>query len=209
MVEPVTASSPIKDAIDSHSGRFEFLKQTLTLTSAGLVGIAALFTDPARIPTDKLSKGAIFVAGITLAVAIYYAVMGLSVYANLLNATTLDAAGEHPEPPVSFYAKGLRDHARGVTVALFAAFVAIAFFAGYRLFSTTAGSAETAIDAASALISKETKQPLDTLYLTRLETDIDAFTVTYFVQALNSDTTVRISKKDGTVIRLTQGKRPP
>lgn len=209
MVERPTASSPIKDAIDSHSGRFEFLKQTLTLTSVGIAGIAALFTDPARIPTDWLSKGAILVAGITLAAAIYYSVMGLSVYANLLTTTAREAAGENPEPSASFYANGLRDHARGVIVALFASFVAIAFFAGYRLLSTAAWTPETAIDAASAFISKETKQPTDSLYLTRLEAENDAFTVTYFVQALNSDTTVRISKRDGTVTRLTQSKRPP
>jgi hypothetical protein len=207
MVVPSTAASPIKDAIDSHSGRFEFLKQTLTLASAGLAGIAALFTDPTRIPADSLSKGAILIAGITLAVAIYFSVMGLSVYANLLTTTAREAAGENPEPSASFYAKGLRNHARGVIVGLFLAFIAIGFFAGYRLFSTAAGTPETAIETASALISKETKQPPDLLYLTRLEADTDTFTVSYSVPALNSDATVRISKKDGSVIRLVQDKK--
>jgi hypothetical protein len=208
MVEPTTAPSPVKDAIDCNSGRFEFLKQTLTVGSAGIAGIAALFTDPARIPADHLSKGAILVAGAFLGVVIYYAVMGLSVYANLLTTTANEAAGKASQNSASVYVDGLRHHARGVIVGLFVAFIAIGFFAGYRLFFLpTAGTAEAAIETASAFVSKETKQPSDTLYLTRLETDNDAFMVTYFVTATNSDATVRISKKDGSVIRLTQGKR--
>jgi hypothetical protein len=207
MVQPNAAASPIKDAIDSHSGRFEFLKQTLTLASAGIAGIAALFTDPARIPADSLSKGAILIAGIGLAVAVYFSVTGLSVYANLLTATARKAAGEHPEPSVSYYAKGLRNHARGVIIGLFLAFIAIGFFAGYRLLSTTVGTPEAAIETALALVSKETKQPPDLLHLTRLEADNDTFTVSYFVPALNSDATVRISRKDGSVIRFVQDKK--
>jgi hypothetical protein len=209
MIDPMAPSSPVKDAIDCNSGRFEFLKQTLTLGSAGIAGIAALFTDPTRIPADLLSKLAMFLAGTSLAFVVYYAVMGLSVYANLLAATANEAAGKPLEQPASSYFDGLRDHARGVVVALFATFIAIGLFSVNRLFFLpTVGTAESAIDAASAFVGKETRQPADTLYLMRFETDNDAFMVTYFVTATNSEATVRVSKKDGSVIRLTQDKRP-
>jgi hypothetical protein len=209
MADAATTPSPVKDAIDCNSGRFEFLKQTLTLGSAGLAGIAALFTDPARIPADRLSKFAVLGAGMALGAVVCYSVMGLSVYANLLTATATEVAGKPPPKPVLFYVNGLRYHARGVVLGLFVAFVAIGFYAGYRLFFVTAaGTPEAAIETASLLVSKETKQPADTLYLTRMDTDNDAFIVTYFVTLTNSDATVRISKKDGSVIRLTQDRRP-
>jgi hypothetical protein len=209
MIDSATTASPVKDAIDCNSGRFEFLKQTLTLGSAGIAGIAALFTDPARIPADLLSKCAILGAGAALGTVVYYSAMGLSVYANLLTATANEAAGKPLQKPALFYVDGLRHHARGVVVGLFFAFIAIGIFAGYRLFFlTTAGSPEAAIETASLLVSKETKQPLDTLYLTRMDVDNDAFIVTYFVTLTNSDATVRISKKDGSMIRFTQDKRP-
>src|SRR5690349_4812000 len=83
--------SPVKDAIDTHSGRFEFFKQTLTLGSAGLAGIAALFTDPARVPADTLSKCIIAVAGLSLILIVAFAAMGLSSYANFLTAVDSEA----------------------------------------------------------------------------------------------------------------------
>jgi hypothetical protein len=208
MADAATPPSPVKDAIDCNSGRFEFLKQTLTLGSAGLAGIAALFTDPARIPADLLSKFAVLGAGVALGTVVYYSVMGLSVYANLLTTTANEVAGKPLEKPVLFYVEGLRTHARGVVLALLFAFLAIGAYAGYRLFCVTAGTPEAAIETASLFVSKETKQPLDTLYLTRMDTDNDAFIVTYFVTPTNSDAIVRISKKDGSIIRLTQDKRP-
>jgi hypothetical protein len=208
MVDPSGAPSPVKDAIDSNSGRFEFLKQTLTLGSAGIGGIAALFTAPARIPSDPVSKASILVGGVARGFVIYYSVMGLSVFANLLTATTNEAAGKPSPQPVSFYVNGLRDHARGVVIGLFVAFYALSFFAFYRLyFLLTGATAEAAIETASAFVSKETKQPPETLNLTRLETDNDAFSVTYIVTATNSEATVRISKKDGSVVRLIQDKK--
>jgi hypothetical protein len=204
----IVPSSPVKEAIDSNSGRFEFLKQTLTLGSLGIAGIGALFTDPARIPSDIWSKIAVLIAGISLAVTVYYSVTGLSVYANLLTSTATVAAGGQPNRPVSYYVNGLLNHARGVVVALFISFIAIVLFAGYRLFFVSINpTPEAAIDAALVLASRATKQPPDGLYLTRLELENDTFVVTYFATASNSDVTVRVSRKGGNITRLVQDKR--
>jgi hypothetical protein len=197
-------SSPVKDAIDSNSGRFEFLKQTLTLGLAGIAGIAALFTDQTRVPADSVSKWTIFLAAIGLSIVVSFAVMGLSAYANLLAATASDSLRQN----ASFYAKGVRNHARGVIIGLVISFVSFAVFAGYRLFFFSAvGTPESAIETSSTLVSKEVKQPPEALYLTRLEADNEAFTVNFFVAATNSEATVRVSKKDGSVMRLTQEKK--
>src|ERR1700737_4555385 len=87
---PLTPS-PVKDAIDAYSGRFEFFKQTLTLGSAGIAGIAALFTDPTRVPTDTPSKYIIGIAGLSLIIIVAFAAMGLSSYANLLTELAREA----------------------------------------------------------------------------------------------------------------------
>jgi outer membrane protein OmpA-like peptidoglycan-associated protein len=200
-----TASSPVKDAIDAQSGRFEFFKQTLTLGSAGLAGIAALFTDPARIPTD-VAKWAVFAAGVALFTMLLFAVWGLSTYANLLTALAREVGlitGQSHRPSSTF-SDGVIQWARAVMIALILAWVSLAAFAGYRLFMRAATSAETALATARTLVSKETGQPPESLFLTRLEADNETFRIAFSVQAIPNETSVTISKKDGTVIRIVQ-----
>jgi hypothetical protein len=60
MPSEVTKSDPVEDDINAQSGRFEFFKLTSTLGTAGLAGMAALFTDSAKIPSDL---GSIILAG--------------------------------------------------------------------------------------------------------------------------------------------------
>jgi hypothetical protein len=139
MSEASAASSAVKDAIDVHSGRFEFFKQTLTLGSAGLAGIAALFTDTARIPTDIASKCLVAAAGLALIAIVAFAAMGLSAYANLLTALGREArlisATSQSTRSSSKYSAGIVFHARIVIIALFVAWVSLTVFAGLRLFS--------------------------------------------------------------------------
>jgi hypothetical protein len=161
-------SSAVKDAIDVHSGRFEFFKQTLTLGLAGLAGIAALFTDADRIPTDVASKCIVVVAGLALGVTILFAVMGLSAYANLLNALAreaglISATVQSPRPP-SEYSAGIIFDAQIVMIALFVAWVSLMSFAGLRLFSKATTNAETALATARTIVGKETGQPPESLF---------------------------------------------
>jgi hypothetical protein len=207
MANGTSVPSPVKDAIDTNSGRFEFLKQTLTLGSAGIAGIAALFTDPSRIPSDVLSKLAILVGAVGLAIVVAYATMGLSTYANLLTITASDDPEVRKRAPT--YVRGLRDHARIVILGLAVAFFGIGLFALYRLFfASNAGTVEAALDTAVALVSRETKQPQESLSLVRMEAEADAYTVAYSIPAANSQAIVRISRKDGSVIRMVQNKTP-
>lgn len=97
-------SPPIKDTIDANSGRFEFLKQTLTLGLAGIGGVAALFTDPSRVPSDTFSKWVLVLAGAGLVFVVAFAVMGLSAYANLL---TVSAKISRNTKDVEKYSKGV------------------------------------------------------------------------------------------------------
>src|ERR1700722_10057266 len=98
--------SPLKDTIDANSGRFEFLKQTLTLGLAGIGGVAALFTDPSRVPGDTFSKWGLVLAGGGPVLVVAFAVMGLSAYANL---QTVSAKVPRNTKDVEKYSKGVRD----------------------------------------------------------------------------------------------------
>jgi hypothetical protein len=207
MANGINTPSPVKDAIDANSGRFEFLKQALTLGSAGIAGLAALFTDPTRVPADGFSKGTVLGGAIGLGIVVAFAIMGLSTYANLLTATASSDAKIQERVPV--YAEGVRNHARWVIIGLISGFLGLGLFAGYRLlFASAAATPESAIEAATVLVSKETKQPAEGLLLTRMEADNDAFTVTYSLGTVGREVIVRVSKRDGSILRLTQEKKP-
>jgi hypothetical protein len=80
-------ADPLKYTIDAQSGRFEFFKHTLTFSAAGLAGMAALFTDPAKIPIDVFSKATLIWCGFFFAATLLACLLGISTYSNLLLAT--------------------------------------------------------------------------------------------------------------------------
>jgi hypothetical protein len=198
------SASPLKDAIDANSGRFEFLKQTLTLGLAGIGGVAALFLDASRIPSDAVSKWLLLVGGAGLLFVVAFAIMGLSTYANLLTVTARTPA----EPTkMAKYTNGVRDHARVVIIALSVALFGTVTFAVNRLFAFSA-TPESAVTAAADFVAKETKLTTDRIHFTRMVTENDAYLVTYTVPTTGSDVTVRVAKKDGVVTQAAQQKSP-
>lgn len=196
--------SPLKDTIDANSGRFEFLKQTLTLGLAGIGGVAVLFTDPARVPGDTFSKWMLLCAGAGLLFVVAFAIMGLSTYANLLTVTAKDP---RIDDEVTKYQKGVRNHARVVILALFVTLIGTVAFAVNRLFVSSA-TPESAVVAAADFIAKETKLTADRIHFTGMATENDAYIVTYSVPTTGNDFTVRVAKKDGVVTQAKSQKQP-
>lgn len=196
--------SPVKDAIDANSGRFEFLKQSLTLGLAGIGGVAALFTDPSRIPADNLSKILLLVAGAGLLFVVAFAIMGLSTYANLLMVTAKNPLDQNE---VKKFTKGVRNHARVVIISLFAALVGTVCFAGIRLFASST-SPDGAVSIAADFVAKQTKLTTDRIHFSRMEAENDGYVVTFAVPTTSSDMTVRVSTKDGTITQVAQQKTP-
>jgi hypothetical protein len=201
---PPPPPPPIKDTIDANSGRFEFLKQTLTLGLAGIGGVAALFTDPSRVPSDDFSKRVLVVAGAGLLFVVAFAVMGLSAYANLL---TVSAKNPRKGADVEKYSKGVRNHARVVIVALSMALAGTVTFAVNRLFAPPT-TPEGAVTTATGFVVKETKLTADMIHFDKMETDGDAYVVTFSVPTTGNGFTVRVAKKDGSVAQATQQKKP-
>jgi hypothetical protein len=201
----VSSPSPLKDTIDANSGRFEFLKQTLTLGLAGIGGVAALFTDSSRVPSDTFSKWVLLCAGAGLMFVVAFAIMGLSAYANLL---TVAAKVPRNEDQVTVYSKGIRDHARVVIISLSLALIGTVAFAVNRLFTSSA-TPESAVTAAADFVAKETKLTIDRIHFTGMATDNDAYVVTYSVPTIGNDFTVRVAKKDGSIHQVSTPQKKP
>lgn len=199
-----TPPPPIKDTIDANSGRFELLKQTLTLGLAGIGGVAALFTDPSRVPSDDFSKWVLVVAGAGLVFVVAFAIMGLSAYANLL---TVSAKNPRQEADVEKYSNGVRNHARIVIVALSMALAGTVTFAVNRLFAPPT-TPEGAVTTAAGFVAKETKLTADMIHFDKMETNGDAYVVMFSVPATGNGFTVRVAKRDGSVAQATQQKKP-
>jgi hypothetical protein len=196
--------SPLKDTIDANSGRFEFLKQTLTLGLAGIGGVAVLFTDSSRVPGDTISKWLLLCAGAGLLFVVVYAIMGLSTYANLLTVT---AKTPTDQKQVTKYANGVRNHARVVIIALSVALIGTVTFAVNRLFASPA-TPDSAVTTAADFVAKETKLTTDRIQFSRMVAESDAFVVTYLVPTIGSEVIVRVAKKDGSVSQAMQQKTP-
>lgn len=201
-------ATPVKDAIDAQSGRFEYFKQCLTLGLAGIGGAAALLTDPAKVPGDVLSKWVVALAGCSLLATVVSAVFGISSYANLMKATSNEARpGHHPgKYDSSFYARDSIKHARAATVALGLASLFLALFALKQLVFPNSVTVELALDNAAKFVGAQTRQPPEKVTFRRLEADTSDYSVAYGVPGYSGDVLVRISKKDASVSGATMTK---
>ena len=122
----------VKDEIDAQSGRFEFLKQSLTLGLAGLAGTAAIFTDSTKIPSDPATIITACVIGAALLTVVGFALMGLSVYANLLKADAASTAIA-TDTNVAAFRKSIVRHAQWVFGAIAATAIAFVVYAGLQV----------------------------------------------------------------------------
>lgn len=112
--------------------------------------MAALFTDPSRVPSDTFSKWVLVLAGAGLVFVVAFAVMGLSAYANLL---TVSAKISRNTKDVEKYSKGIRDRARVVIIALSVALAGTVTFAVNRLFAPPT-TPEGAVTTAAGFVAK-------------------------------------------------------
>lgn len=137
--------------------------------------MAALFTDPSRVPSDTFLKWVLVLAGAGLVFVVAFAVMGLSAYANLL---TVSAKISRNTKDVEKYSKGVRDHARVVIIAAVALAGTVTFAINRLLAPPT--TPEGAVTTAAGFVAKETKLTTDMIHFDRMEADSDAYVVTYF-----------------------------
>jgi hypothetical protein len=193
----------VKNAIDAHSGRFEFFKQMLTLGLGGIAGIAVFFTDPTRVPKDLLSIIAVCVAGVALGVVVLAAGAGLSAYANLLTNIAranglIPAATQTDTVTPQQYATSLVSRARWVFIATLVASLGVIVFASAQMFRVAPVSAEEAVAKTRAVIAKGAGQGEPMLQSLRLQ---DGTFIVTFATA-TTQFTAHVAEKGGEVLQL-------
>ena len=206
-----TGANSVKDAIDAHSGRFEFFKQMLTLGLGGIAGIAVFFTDQARVPKDLPSIIAVCVAGMALGVLVLAAGAGLSVYANLLTKIArsnglIPAAKKSDATTPEDYGQSLVSHARWVFLATIVGSLGVMAFAALQMFHATPVSAEDAVAKAKAVIAKGTDEDGGPA-LQALQLKDGAFVMTF--TTATAQFTARVAEHGGQVLQLVQRPFPP
>lgn len=92
-------------------------------------------------------------------------------------------------------------------IALSVALAGTVTFAVNRLFAPPT-TPEGAVTTAAGFVAKETKLTSDMIHFDRMETDSDAYVVTFTVPTTGNAFTVCVAKKDGTVSQATQQKKP-
>jgi len=185
MLAAIVAASPtgnslVKDEIDIQSGRVEFLKQSLTLSLAGIAGAAVLFTDPSRIPVGTTAIIASYVVGFLLLATAGAAYMGLSTYANLLR--NLGSTSPDPEP----FRKSLVRHSRYTFALIALSALSIAGYAVARVNEANRSGRPTPVTAQQALdtairTATSSRQPLR---LAEFSQDARTFVARFDVQCV-------------------------
>jgi hypothetical protein len=160
--DPVGRGELVKDSVklvvDSQSGRFELFKQILTLSAAGLAGMAALLTDPSRIPPDYVSRVVVGWCAFFLAATLVVCLLGVSAYSNLLVAVARENTRQieplsQDKMPVIFEGRVV-NCARITLGMLLLSGLGLLMFAGISIAGGRSTSIETAMDAAVRVVGQ-------------------------------------------------------
>lgn len=183
--------SLVKETVEAQSGRFEFLKQALTLGSAGIAGFSIFFTEPDKLPESFGIRFIIFLGGLGLLVVTGAALSGIGSYANLLrriekeeNAriTGVSIPADEPQQDSNFYRKDTVRHATICLWGLFISALILVVFAGLRIFlpSGEAGP-EQALNHARAIVKNQIAAPSQTYTLEGFSTDPDGYSAIFYL----------------------------
>ena len=147
--------SPVKEAIEVQSGRFEFFKQALTLSLAGIAGLAALFADVDKIPSDYWTRLVISLTGIILLATAAASIFGISSYANLLRQIekeTADPDKSKDRYNSTYYKEDIVRHALASFWGLMLTGMALLVFAGLRMLPHPVFGPEAALSLGHRII---------------------------------------------------------
>jgi len=183
--------SPVKEAIESQSGRLELLKQALTLGLAGVAGLAALFIDADKVPAGFWIKGLICARGVALLAVAALAICGIGAYANFLRQT--ETSGQNAD----HYRKWIAHFINACLVALFVAGLLLIAFAATRIFSANALGPETALTTARSFAEKQLTSPAQSLVLDKFASDPADYVVHYVVEPTNVTYVIRVHRASG------------
>ena len=200
MPNEVMKSDPVKDDINAQSGRFEFFKLTLTLGTASLAGMAALFADPSKIPSEFASRVLAGVCAVLFIVTVYACISGLSTYANLLVERARESrpaapdAVSRPRLEARDYEKSMVNHARGAFISLFLTGAALLVFTGLRVFYHGTVSPDAALGVAWQLVKNEMGREDQSIQLEYLGLEDGNFVIRFGTSSGQRTYVVRVNK---------------
>jgi len=198
--------SKVREGAESQGGRFEFFKQALALGLAAIAGLAALFSDPSKIPTSLTQKFILIAFSVLAFATIIMSFAGLHVYGNLLRAyyrgelegqPTTEQGGETPQDAAQYEAWIPRFAAWTSWLIIAAGFLLI-LFAGWALFAPTAPRAVLALDVARRFVTTEVRNS-QSIELTRLEMRGEDFLISYTVVPSRTVYTMQVDKTDSEI----------
>lgn len=183
--------SIVKETVEAQSGRFEFLKQALTLGTAGIAGFSIFFTEPDKLPESFGIRILIFLGSLALLVVTGAALSGMGSYANLLRRTEKEEIArvtgvaipaDEPKQDSTFYRKDMVKHAIVCLWGLFFAAAILVVFAGLRIFFPSQELApEQALNRARAIVKNQITAPSQTHALESFSADPDGYSVVYYL----------------------------
>jgi hypothetical protein len=172
------------------SAHLEYLKVAIALSTATLAVAAAVYSDPAKVPTDS-SKNVLFACAAAVLVTLIMSVFAIISVANRVADKTAKASTFL----ITFWS-GLSFFALIVSGAL------LLYFFGLRTLSVTSGP-QQAIDAGLAIVEKQgIKANNETVTLASLEAKADKYYLTFKVEPTAKTAAVVYDPKTNSVISL-------
>ena len=174
--------------------------------------MAAVFTDPTRVPSDVLSKILVALSGASLLFIVAYAAQEVPPYGNLLTSIARGAgfsaiSSSRKARPPEVFARGVTQHARVVIVALGCAWLFLSIFALVKLWTPASANVDAALLNMKAVLSKETGLDPQSIPLDRLEIDGADYVGIY--RAGTDKITVRATRDDGKIRQIIRERPPP
>jgi hypothetical protein len=199
--------SAVKEATEAQSGRFEFLKQALTLGSAGLAGFSIFFIEPDKIPDSLPIRIIILLAGLGLLFVTGAALSGIGSYANFLRRTETEAStavtpaattatGQTPKT-AAYYRQNVVLHANSCLVGIFVSGLIITVFAGLRIFSPSQLGPEQALNRGRDIVKNQLIRPGQTYTLDSFSSDVDSYSVKYVLEPNHATYLIKLKKAGG------------
>jgi hypothetical protein len=197
--------SHVKEAVESESGRFEFLKQMLTVGLAGIAGLAAIFTDQGKIPDQLLTRATLVGFALSAVALVIASALGISAYANYLrdvNRLSNDPGNAELLEDCANSTGGILRYARISLIAAGLAAFALIAFSFLQLRSRPLG-AEAAMNKARQIIIEQPGQP-EPIGLDHFQSAGSDYLITYVTDPGKIKYMVRVDRNTNDVLEVTK-----
>lgn len=181
----------------------------LAIGLAGIAGLAALFTDPDKIPDEFWQVATLSLFAISALAVVIASTNGISTYANhlqdvknLSNAPT-GANVEQLQKIRDQSGKSILSHAKAALAASWVGAGSLIAFAALMLFGAHAVGAEAAMNVARKIVSEQPGNPSPEM-LDHFQTVGDDYLITYVTNPGQLKYMVRVDRRTNSILEITK-----